>query len=63
MTRAELLEALMVERYGPIRRGPTRTPTAADRTQFENEHERAQQRIRRQQLEEDNRGSQPTTAV
>lgn len=52
MTRAELLEALTVERFGTPLRTRSSHPTAAEIADFEAAHERAAQRIRRQQIAE-----------
>lgn len=50
MTRAEMLEVLTVERFGPTVRTRSKHPTAAEVADFEAAHERAAQRIRRAQL-------------
>lgn len=52
MTRAELLDELTTERFGPTPRTQNRRPTPAEVVEFEAENERAQQRIRRQILEQ-----------
>lgn len=62
MTRAELLEALSVERFGTRPNTQKRRPTHAEVTTFELENERAQQRIRRQILEEMTHGNAVGTA-
>lgn len=56
ITRAELLEQLLTERFGPTRDQPTPTPTQQTATTLE--HERDQQRLRRQALEA-NHGQNP----
>jgi hypothetical protein len=55
MTKRELIEALVAERYGPISRHVTRRPTSADVAAFESLHDRARQRVRRDLLKRDYR--------